>query len=189
MGAARRATAKAVPQTQQLHRPPRLPETLVAREHLYSAIDKTSRLPLTQLIAPAGTGKTMLLSAWANGRIEAGDDVAWLAAHEHHELTARLRAAVGRRTGAVLKVLADAQERGVEPQVVIVDDAHLLTRDQLQLLADILGAEPDSVRLVLASRRDPPLPVLDLELNGRATTLRINDLRFAGLASRGRLRG
>jgi ATP/maltotriose-dependent transcriptional regulator MalT len=159
-------------------RPPRLPETLVPRERLYAAIDTATDAPLTQLIAPAGTGKTILLSAWASRQIDAGDTVSWVAAHDHEQLTARLCGAVGRRTGQILTVLSGAQRRGVEPHVVIVDDAHLLPRKQLQVLAEVLDSTPDGVRLILASRRDLPLPVLDLELADRASTLRINDLRF-----------
>lgn len=180
MAAARKKSTATPSHTPAQGRPPRLPETLVERARLYTRLDKACSAPLTQLIAPAGTGKTMLLSAWANRRTEAGATLTWLAAHEHQDLTARLCGAVGRRTGQVLKILADAAARDVQPDVVIVDDAHLLGRDQLLLLADILATTPDAVRLVLASRRDLPLPVLDLALTDRAITLRINDLRFTG---------
>jgi LuxR family maltose regulon positive regulatory protein len=179
VGAAR---AKAKPDSANNHaasgRPPRPPETLVARERLYAALDSSSKLPLTLLVAPAGTGKTVLLSAWAERHIGTQAKVVWVATHDHHLLKTRLCEAVNKKTGPVLKVLEDAVSAGVVPDIVVVDDAHLLARQQLQLLEEILRSVPEAVRLVLASRRDLPLPVLELDLAGRASTLRISDLRF-----------
>src|SRR5260370_9092460 len=60
-------------------RTPRLPNALVEREHLLSALDRALDTPLTLLCAPAGFGKTTLLSAWA-GRHTA--QVAWLSLDE-----------------------------------------------------------------------------------------------------------
>ena len=54
---------------------PRLPNTLVERERLLLALDGALSTPLTLLCAPAGFGKTTLLSTWA-GRHTA--QVAWL---------------------------------------------------------------------------------------------------------------
>src|SRR2546425_6684812 len=59
--------------------PPRLPAALVEREPLLSALDGALATPLTLLSAPAGFGKTTLLSAWAR-RHEA--QVAWLSLEE-----------------------------------------------------------------------------------------------------------
>src|SRR6266702_1105759 len=59
--------------------PPRLPTVLVEREPLLSALDGALATPLTLLSAPAGFGKTTLLSAWAR-RHEA--QVAWLSLEE-----------------------------------------------------------------------------------------------------------
>lgn len=177
MGAARVRTSTEAASS-PVARPPRPPETLVARERLYVSLDRAAGLTLTQLVAPAGTGKTVLLSGWAERHIERGSNVAWVATHDHHQLKARLRAAVGKRSGPVHKVLEDAVSSGVIPDVIIVDDAHLLERAQLQMLAEILSTVPDGVRLVLASRRDLTLPALQLELTERSTTLRISDLRF-----------
>src|SRR5260221_594033 len=59
--------------------PPRLPNALVERERLLSALDGALATPLTLLSASAGWGKTTLLSAWA-GRHTA--QVAWLSLDE-----------------------------------------------------------------------------------------------------------
>src|SRR5439155_13556101 len=59
--------------------PPRLPNSLVQRERLLAALDGALATPLTLLCAPAGFGKTTLLSAWAS-RHQA--QVAWLSLDE-----------------------------------------------------------------------------------------------------------
>ena len=46
--------------------PPRLPHSLVERERLLVLLDEALSTPLTLLCAPAGFGKTTLLSAWAS---------------------------------------------------------------------------------------------------------------------------
>ena len=46
--------------------PPRLPNALVERERLLSALDGALFTPLTLLSAPAGFGKTTLLATWAS---------------------------------------------------------------------------------------------------------------------------
>src|SRR5437660_11827252 len=59
--------------------PPRLPNALVERERLLTALDEALSTPLTLLCAPAGFGKTTLLSAWAS-RHQA--QIAWLSLEE-----------------------------------------------------------------------------------------------------------
>src|SRR5262249_14698506 len=59
--------------------PPRLPNALVERERLLSALDETLAPPLTLLSAPAGWGKTTLLATWASRR---AIRVAWLSLDE-----------------------------------------------------------------------------------------------------------
>ncbi len=59
--------------------PPQQPNILVERERLLTALDEALSTPLTLLSAPAGWGKTTLLSAWAH-RQKA--QVAWLSLDE-----------------------------------------------------------------------------------------------------------
>src|SRR4029079_2247793 len=64
------------------------------------------------------------------------------------------------------------------PDLVVVDDAHLLGSREIGLLSAVLSSGPDSVRLLLASRRDLPLPILELQLHGHASVIRAGELRF-----------
>jgi ATP/maltotriose-dependent transcriptional regulator MalT len=146
-------------------RVPRPPLTLVTRERLHSAIDLGVRSPLTMLVAPAGTGKTVLLSEWVARRRRSGESVMWVSGQSPGSLEEILRGKVG----------ADLTS---PPDPIVVDDAHLLPAAIVADVSQVLLKSPHAVRLVLATRYDLPLPVSELELRGMASTLRSGDLRF-----------
>src|SRR4051812_27573277 len=176
---------------------PRTPATLVDRPRLYHALDQAVGLPLTMLVSPAGTGKTTLLSAWAARSRPDREAVRWVAPHEHARLERHLLIASGaaaaeadellRADGAhsldplamMLPTLERGPDAGRVPATVVVDDAHLLSGEQLDLLAGVLRKRPDVVRLVLASRKDLALPRAELEVRGLAMSLRAPQLRFS----------
>ncbi|GAA1552688.1 LuxR family transcriptional regulator [Kribbella sancticallisti] len=165
---------------------------LVRRERLYSALDRGSRSALTMLVAPAGTGKTVLLSDWAARYRAAGHAVLWVAAQEPGAVEETLLKAAGANraepdsgrpaqpdtASALVDALVDAVDPAAAPDPVVVDDAHLLPAATVATLAQVLADAPHTIRLLLASRHDLPLPVLELELKGQASTLRSRDLRF-----------
>ncbi|WP_327640405.1 LuxR C-terminal-related transcriptional regulator [Kribbella sp. NBC_00482] len=150
------------PAEEKIARPPL---TLVTRERLHSALDLGVRSPLTMVVAPAGTGKTVLLSDWVTRRRQAGESVVW---------------APGQLPGVLDKVLA--QVRGADSPIVqdpiVVDDAHLLPASVVGEVARVLHQAPHAVRLLFAARYDLLLPVSELEVRGMALTLRSRDLRF-----------
>ncbi|NUR96863.1 MAG: hypothetical protein HOV67_16580 [Kribbellaceae bacterium] len=130
---------------------PRPPRTVVARPRLQAALDMGVRSPLTMVVAPAGTGKTVLLSDWAARR-----SVAWIPGQEPDGLARALE----------------------QSDPIVVDDAQLLPAEAVGQLAHVLRNPPDSLRILLASRHDLPLPVAELSLRGLALTLRARELRF-----------
>ncbi|GAB2614401.1 LuxR C-terminal-related transcriptional regulator [Kribbella endophytica] len=146
-------------------RVPQPPLTLVTRERLHTALELGARGPLTLLVAPAGTGKTVLLSDWVARRRQAGQSVAWLPGQSPDLLRETLQDLVG-------------AEPPTCPDPVVVDDAHLLPPALVADLSQLLKHSSYAVRLVLATRYDLPLPVAELELRGLALTLRSEDLRF-----------
>ncbi|MFF0344684.1 LuxR C-terminal-related transcriptional regulator [Kribbella sp. NPDC004875] len=131
----------------------------MTRRRLHIALDRGSRLPLTMLVAPAGTGKTVLLADWAAHQERS---VAWVTGHD---------------TGNLAALLGTAPPRS-RPDLVIIDDAHLLPPAAVGRLAELLFTTPYDVRLVIASRYDLPLPISELELRGLGSILRSRDLRF-----------
>ena len=97
------------------------------------------------LVAPAGYGKTTLLSEWAacDGR-----RFAWIDLDSGDNDSDRLLAAVKR-------TVHDAQA----PTVLVVDNAHLVsTPETFDALDELARAMPSGSQLALASRSEPQLP-------------------------------
>jgi ATP/maltotriose-dependent transcriptional regulator MalT len=117
------------------------------------------------LVAPAGTGKTVLLSDWVTRRQRSGRPVVWISGQSPDGL------------GEVLEQLIGADD-STPPDPVVVDDAHLLPASAVGEVSRVLQQSPHTVRLLLATRYDLPLPVSELELRGLALTLRSRDLKF-----------
>ncbi|MFG1906261.1 LuxR C-terminal-related transcriptional regulator [Kribbella sp. NPDC048928] len=136
----------------------------MVRDRLHAALDFGVRSPLTLLIAPAGTGKTVLLSDWVTRCRDAGTAVTWIGGHAAGSF------------GQLLEQAMDAEPPAAG--LTVIDDGHLLSATALAELALVLRKSPHALRIVLASRYDLPLPVPELELRGLALTLRSRDLRF-----------
>jgi LuxR family transcriptional regulator, maltose regulon positive regulatory protein len=173
---------------------PPLPPRYVRRPRLVAALDGAPNLPLVLLAAGPGAGKTVLLSEWVRGRDEpvawmtvtAGDAapqrfwrLLWSALRasteqDNHVSPVRLHMDSIERVQALLARLPDSQVR----PVLVIDDAHLLT--QPDVLADldemIRSGAPPRLRLVLAARSDPLLPLHRYRLAGQMRELRADDL-------------
>jgi LuxR family maltose regulon positive regulatory protein len=185
--------------------PPRLPKSLVERERLLSALDGALSTPLTLLCAPAGFGKTTLLSAWA-GRHTA--QVAWLSLDELDNsptrfwvsLIAALRhcggyaPSFGETAVALLQspqppspstiltaLLQELENREAHPApiVLIVDDYQVIEEQAIhQGMSFFLEHLPAHLHVILASRVDPDLPLARWRMRGQLTEIRADELRF-----------
>ncbi|MEV6630450.1 hypothetical protein AB0M54_06835 [Actinoplanes sp. NPDC051470] len=155
---------------------------------------------LTLVAAPAGWGKTSLLSRWA---ADPGPDVAvaWVSLDEgddepvrfwRYVLTAlhaagaigpaALEAVVAPGTDPVdlaLPMLLNELAESSARHVLVLDDYHVLTDTRIhEGLEFLLGYLPPALRLVVAGRADPPLPLARLRARGELTEVRADDLRF-----------
>ncbi len=182
----------------KLYIPPPRPK-IVLRSRLIERLDESLHCKLTLVSAPAGSGKSTLVSQWAAGRRR---PLAWLSLDESDNDPARfltyLIAAlqtIEPEIGAdVLGVLESSQLPPTETIltallneiatvqdhfVLILDDYHVIdSRPVDDALTFLLEHLPPQMHLVIASREDPHLPLARLRARGQLTELRAVDLRF-----------
>jgi LuxR family maltose regulon positive regulatory protein len=172
----------------------------IDRPRLHRQLDDSAAQPLTLVVAPAGWGKTTLLSAWARQPTHA-ERVAWLSIDEADDEPVRfwtyLLAALGtvapdlteKASSALLgpgldpisltvDALLNAAMDSSGAYVLVLDDYHLLTdpaiRESVEFLLSYL---PASLRLVIAARADPRLPLARMRARGELSELRVDELR------------
>jgi LuxR family transcriptional regulator, maltose regulon positive regulatory protein len=173
---------------------PRPPSPLVSRPRLFELLTQGIEGPLTLISAPAGAGKTSLLSSWLaveprpvawltprQQLTEAAFWAEWLASVQSvAPARSGLRRLAGPRAGTpapFVVQLLNAFAELEEPLVVIVDDFHCVrSSDICAAFEQLLRAAPASLRLVLSTRHDPPLPLHLLRASGELTELRARDL-------------
>jgi LuxR family transcriptional regulator, maltose regulon positive regulatory protein len=177
---------------------PRPRPGFLGRPRLLERLTEGTGGALTLACAPAGFGKTSLLGDWARHRRQ---PVAWLSLDGGDNDPVRfwryvaaaldeLRPGVRQRVDAllqgaqppletVLTVLVNELVEGSEQVVLVLDDYHLVEAASVhESLAGLLERLPPQLRLVLASRADPPLALARLRASGQLTELREADLRF-----------
>ena len=149
--------------------------------------------------APAGFGKTTLVSEWFAG---CGQPVAWLSLDEGDNdptrfliyLVAALQTIAPKSGAGVLAALQSPQPPPIEsilttlineittiPDnfIFVLDDYHIIDSKPVDnALTFLLEHLPPQMHLVIATREDPPLPLALLRVRGQLTELRAADLRF-----------
>src|ERR1700733_213245 len=172
---------------------------LLERADLLRQLDRAVTRRVTVISAPPGSGKTSLLRVWADraihrrvavvsvGRDQQDGQRFWSAvldairnpvrSIDPERQPAATTALEGDRI--VDEVLSELTGQ-VEPVVVVIDDLHALkSPDALAQLDRLLAMLPTSARLVLSSRRDPPIRLHQLRLAGEVAEIRAGDLRFS----------
>lgn len=150
--------------TAQIGRVPSLPRAYVPRLRLWSRLDAATESAVTLLIGPGGAGKTLGMAGWLRRTGRAGDTT-WIAADTAWNAE-RLQVQLARRA-------ANGQQA-----LVVVDDAHRLPMPTIRALDALLDTDPESFRVLLASRWDLPFTRLAPELLGHLTMLRGDLLRL-----------
>jgi LuxR family maltose regulon positive regulatory protein len=182
----------------KLHRP-QVTENLVARPRLLEYLTDRRQRPLTIVAAPAGYGKTTLVSSW----LEDTDwPCAWLSLDEYDDdlvmflsyVSAAIQTIypdVGQETQALLSapklppplVLARSliNELGQIdiPFVFVLDDYHVIHETAIhELLTELLRHPLQALHLVITTRREPPLALSKLRARGQMTEIRLEELSF-----------
>ncbi len=173
---------------------------LVPRPRLFAALDAclNPNVQVMLVAAPAGAGKTTLLAQWL-GRLPSNLDVGWLSLDEGDNSLARFLAylfaaiphlegdfaaqvesnpAINAEQGVAFLVEQVAE---IESNLLLVlDDYHIITATEIhQALKLLIDHLPPNLRLVIAGRVEPPLPLARLRARGQLVEVRAADLRFS----------
>jgi LuxR family transcriptional regulator, maltose regulon positive regulatory protein len=137
---------------------------LVSRPILVRRLAAARSVPVVLLVAPAGYGKTVLLSEWARY-----DDrrFNWVSLRPADGDPDHLRA-----------TLADLEP--ASGSVLVLDGLHAIhSRDSLALISDLLERAEDGSQVVLASRTEPALRLAGLRAERKLMELRPADLAMS----------
>jgi LuxR family transcriptional regulator, maltose regulon positive regulatory protein len=180
---------------------------IVRRFALFDRLGRAGRV--TEVAAPAGSGKTLLLrswieqaglgscTAWVSVRREERDPQRfWVSVVEALRATGVVAGLIGPLTAApeldgwaVVERLLDDLASLEQRVWLVIDDVHeLRSTDALRQLELLLMRAPHELRVVLASRHDLSLGLHRLRLEGELTEIRAADLRF-GVEEAGALLG
>ncbi|GHO90727.1 LuxR family transcriptional regulator [Reticulibacter mediterranei] len=178
---------------------PRLRPNMVSRLRLIGRLNEGLHRKLTLVSAPAGFGKTTLISSWIEG---IGQSSAWLSLDEGENdptrfltyLVAALQTIAPRLGEEVLRALQSPQPPSTEamlmallndltitkdPFVLVLDDYHMIEAKAVdQALTYLINHLPPHMHLVITTREDPQLPLARLRAQDQLTELRAADLRF-----------
>jgi len=187
---------------------PRAHPDLLPRPRLIDWLDSNADKRLTLLSAPAGYGKTTLLTdyinassrpfAWYQLDAQDSDPTVFLtylieALRSMKRAPATLTQAVGQASQAlmdsaessispqrVLTVLINELAEQIEiPWLIVLEDYHYITSPVLHRLLDFLiDNAPDSLHIIISTRVDPPLALAKLRARGQLAELRVSALRF-----------
>ncbi|MEO8288767.1 MAG: LuxR C-terminal-related transcriptional regulator [Chloroflexota bacterium] len=185
----------------RLYIPPPLPK-VVLRPRLMAQLNEGLHGKLTLVSAPAGFGKTTLLSEWVAG---SGTHVAWLSLDERDSdparfltyLVAALRTIAPDIGEAVLRAvqspsspqspLAEATLTALLNQITAIPDNFVLVLDDYHVidaravddaLTFLLEHMPAQMHVAITTREDPQLPLSRFRSRGQLAELRADDLRF-----------
>jgi LuxR family maltose regulon positive regulatory protein len=175
---------------------------LVARPNLIDRLNDGLHGRLTLVSAPAGFGKTTLVSEWVSS---CGRPVAWLSLDKGDNdptiflayLVSALRTIKPGIGVGILSILDTTQSRPPPTEsllamllneltsisddlILVLDDYHVIEARSLnQAVTFLIEHLPPRIHLVIVSREDPSFPLALYRARGQLVELRAADLRFA----------
>ncbi len=182
----------------KLHRP------TVSKDHLHRDVllrrFRNRHRPLTLVSAPAGYGKSTVVSCWLDS---CNTPSAWVSLDENDndirlflsyfvsairqiyplacsETLAMLKVAHLPPVSVLAGSLINEIEQIEKECILVLDDYHLIRNKNIhQVVAELLRHPPDGMYLVLIGRRDPPLPLTTLRARRQMVEVRTRNLRFS----------
>jgi LuxR family transcriptional regulator, maltose regulon positive regulatory protein len=180
----------------------------VVRSSLVEQLANRDARPIVSVVAPAGYGKTTLLSQWAEHN---GQAFGWVSVDEKDNdpkvlltyvaealdavepISARVFDALtspgSSVPGSVVPRLCSAFASMTSPVVLVLDDVHLLRNSECRAALPVLAdSVPNGSRLVLAGRDQPPLRIARLRAEGRVLEIGPGDLALTSAETSSLLR-
>jgi LuxR family transcriptional regulator, maltose regulon positive regulatory protein len=178
---------------------PRPRKNLVARSHLVNFLNEGLDKKLTLISAPAGFGKTTVLSEWIP---QSPRCVTWLSVDGDDNDPARfwayfiaslqnLSSQLGENALALLQstpsfpltsalsVLINDIVAFQDTFAIVLDDYHLIDSQPIhESLTFLMDHLPANMHLIMTTRVDPPLPIARMRARDTLTEIRAHDLRF-----------
>ncbi len=170
----------------------------IARPRLLTRLDEAQSRRLALVSAPAGFGKTTLVSTWLEDR----EPVGWFSVDEGDNdpvrflsyFVAALQQVDGGIGQSLQRVLNSPQLPSTEsamtmlindivgvdrPLILVLDDYHLIdSRYVHEVLRFLLENQPPTMHVIIVTREDPPFSLANLRARGQLVELRADDLRF-----------
>jgi len=176
--------------------PPGSVHNMQTRSRLLTLLRHGLLCPLTLVSAPAGFGKTTLLSQWT--QLLADEHVTWIsfdasdneplrfwnvictALAQKHSVFGTLQANNVRKDAPTfLTLLINTCVTQQETMILVLDDYHTITESTIQeQMAYLIEHLPPHVHIVLSTRTDPYLPLARLRARNQVVEVRMNTLRF-----------
>jgi LuxR family maltose regulon positive regulatory protein len=174
----------------------------VSRPRLINQLNISLELPVTLICAPAGFGKTSLITDWHEEPDKPYFPLAWLSIDEDdndptrfliylistlanigesnsNDLLSLLRSSQPPPPKVILTALISRLSVFPYRFALVLDDYHRLSSPALrEALVFLLDHMPSQMRLVIATREDPSLPLSRLRGRGQLAEIRADDLRF-----------
>ncbi len=174
---------------------------VIARPRLFDRLDAGAESPVTVLSASAGWGKTLLLTSWLRSRARGSAPGAWLTVGPaEDDLGGFWRAVATALAGVADEATADLLHRAVSddgpttgmsglvaaaladtptPLVLVLDDLEKIASAEVHASLVRTAVTPIAgLRLVVATRREPPWPVQRLRLTGLIHEIGASALAF-----------
>jgi LuxR family transcriptional regulator, maltose regulon positive regulatory protein len=183
----------------KLHRPHAIPGS-IERPRLLEKLDQVLHKPLALITAPAGFGKTNLLTQWLD---HCPLPNAWLQGDENVQDVPMFMSGVVaalhqlfpgclQKTKDLLhahapvptsvwisSLIGDLEQLENTPFILSLDDYHLFNIPSIDMiLSDLLRYEAQPMRLIIAARRNPPISFSRLKVQNMVVEIGSADLRF-----------
>jgi len=179
--------------------PPPMPPDTVIRQRLLSLAQSTAQNPITLVSAPAGYGKSTLVSQWLE-QLECKS--AWLSLDPADsdltqflsyvvaavrstcpdwcaEATEILQSAAMPSTDDLIVFFCNEIEALAEPIALVLDDYHQISSSDIDDFIDgLLKHPPRNLHLIVVTRRDPGLSIPVLRARGTLGEVRMQQLEF-----------